>query len=71
MATERTHTFSIKLYIPQTVSKKFVASIHSMSFLSPELPLHLYQFIMPPCWKYCCYVWAGAYTCQIVGPSTY
>ena len=56
MVTERTHIFSIKLYVPQTVSKKFVASIHSMKFLSPELPLYLYQFIMPLCCKYWCYV---------------
>ena len=84
MVPERTHIFSIILYIPQTASKKFVSLIHSMKLLSPELPLYPYQFIIPPFSKYSCYVWAGAYTCylhmlfklqkqvcQTVGPRTY
>ena len=59
---ERTNIFSIKLYIPETLSKKFIALIHSMKFLSPNVPFYRYQFILPPCSKYCCHAWAGIYT---------
>ena len=46
--------------IAKTTSKKIGTLIHSMKFLSPEFVLYLYKFIIWPCIKYCCHVWAGA-----------
>ena len=31
-----------------------------MKFLSSEITLYLYKFIIRPCMKCCCHVWAGA-----------
>ena len=68
--------------IAKTASKKIGALIRSMKFLSPEVALYLYKFIICPCMEYCCHIWAGApscyldlldklqkRTCRIVGPS--
>ena len=83
-------TFSSKLdwdsyiiSIAKTASKKIGALIRSMKFLSPEVALYLYKFIIRPWMEYCCHVWAGAPShyledlldklqkriCRIVGPS--
>ena len=82
-------TFSSKLdwgsyiiSIAKTASKKIVALIRSMKFLSPEVALYLYKSTIRPCMEYCCHVWAGAPSCylelldtlqkricRIVGPS--
>ena len=60
-------TFSSKLdwgsyiiSIPKTASKKILALICPMKFLSPEVALYLYKTTIQPCMKYCCHVWAGA-----------
>ena len=65
-------TLSSKLYwgsyiisTAKTVSKKIGALIHSIKFLSPEIPLYLYKSTIHPCMKYCCYVWAGAPSCYL------
>ena len=68
--------------IAKTGSKKIVALIRSMKFLSPEVALYLYKSTTGPCMEYCCDVWAGAPSCyldlldklqkricRIVGPS--
>ena len=82
-------TFSSKLdwvsyfiSIAKTASKKIVALIRSMKFLSPEVALYLYKSAIRPCIEYCCHVWAGVPSCylelldklqkricRIVGPS--
>ena len=63
--------FSIKLYIPQTVSNKFVVLIHSIKFLSPELALYLYQFIISPWSKYYCrQLLLGQRTANFAGAHT-
>ena len=60
-------TFSSKLdwgfyviSIAKTASKKIVALIHSMKFLSPEAALYLYKSTIRPCMEYYCHIWAGA-----------
>ena len=65
-------TFSSKLdwgsyivSIAKTASKKIGALIHSMKFLSPEVPLYLYKSAIQPCMEYCCHVWAGAPSCYL------
>ena len=82
-------TFSAKLdwvsyiiSITKTASKKIGALIHSMTFLSPDIALHLYKSTIRPLMECCCHVWAGAPSCylelsdklqkrifRIVGPS--
>ena len=59
-------TFSSKLdwgsyiiSIPKTASKKILALICSMKFLSPEVALYLDKTTIQPCMEYCCHVWAG------------
>ena len=56
-------TFSSKLdlgshiiSIVQTASKKILALICSMKFLSPEVALYLYKSTIWPCMEYCCHV---------------
>ena len=62
--------------------KKIYLLFRSMEFLSPEVALYLYKSTTRPCMKYCCHVWAGAFSCflelfdklqkricRIVGPS--
>ena len=65
-------TFSSKLdlgsyiiSIAKTASKKIGPLICSMKFLSPEVALYLYKFIMCPCMEYCCHVLAGAPCCYL------
>ena len=65
-------TFSSKLdwgsyiiSIAKTASKKIVALICSMKFLSAEVALYLYKSTMHLCMEYCCHVWAGAPTCYL------
>ena len=68
--------------IAKTASKKIVALICSMKFLSPEVALYLYKYTICPFTEYCCHVWAGAPSyylelleklqkqiCRTVGPS--
>ena len=68
--------------VAQSVSKKIIALIRPMKFLSSEVALYLYESIIPPCIKYCCRVWRDAlscylemwdklqkWICKIVGPS--
>ena len=82
-------TFSAKLdwvsyiiSITKTASKKIGALIRSMTFLSPDIALHLYKSTIWPLMECCCHVWAGAPSCylelsdklqkrifRIVGPS--
>ena len=66
----RSQRFSAKLNlgfhiisIAKTTSKKIGALICSMTFLSPEVALHLFKSIIWPYMKYLCHVWAGAYNC--------
>ena len=65
-------TFSSKLdwgcyiiSIAKTASKKSVALISFMKFLSPEVALYLYQYAIHPCMEYCCHFWAGAPSCYL------
>ena len=65
-------TFSSKLdwgsyivFFTKTAAKKIGALIHSMKFLSPEVPLYLYKSTTWPCMEYCCHVWAGAPSCYL------
>ena len=51
--------------IAKTASKKIVALIHSMKFLSPEVALYLYKSTIRPYMEYCCHVWAGAPSCYL------
>ena len=46
--------------IAKTASRKIEALICSMKFLSPEVAMYLYKYIIHPCMEYCCHVWAGA-----------
>ena len=82
-------TFSAKLdcvsyiiSITKTASKKIGALIRSMTFLSPDIALHLYKSTIRLLMECCCHVWAGAPSCylelsdklqkrifRIVGPS--
>ena len=65
-------TFSSKLdwgsyivSIVKTASKKIVALIRSMKFLSPEVALYLYKSTIRPCMEYCCHVWACTPNCYL------
>ena len=65
-------TFSSKLdwgsyiiSIDKTASKKIGALIRSMKFLSPEVALYLYKYIIRPCIEHCCHVWADASSCYL------
>ena len=65
-------TFSSKLdwssffiSIAKTASKKIVALICSMKFLSPEVALCLCKSTIHSCMEYCCYIWAGAPSCYL------
>ena len=65
-------TFSSKLdwgsyiiSIAKTASKKIGALIHSMKFLSPEVPLYLYKPTIRSCMEYCCHVRTGAPSCYL------
>ena len=49
--------------IAKAASKKIVALICSMKFLSPEVALYLYKSTIRPCMEYCWHVWAGAPCC--------
>ena len=51
--------------IAKTASKKIVALICSMKFLSPEVALYLYKYTLGPCMEYICHVWAGAPSCYL------
>ena len=51
--------------IAKTASKKIVALICSMNFLSPEVALYLYKYTIGPCMEYICHVWAGAPSCYL------
>ena len=51
--------------IAKTASKKIVALICSMKFLSPEVALYLYKYTQGPCMEYICHVWAGAPSCYL------
>ena len=61
-------TFSSKLdwgsyiiSITESVSKKIGALIHSITFLSSEVALYLYQSTICPCMEYCCHVTPSDY----------
>ena len=65
-------TFSSKLdwhsyiiSIVKTASKKNVALIDSIKFLSPGVALYLYKSTIKPYMEYCCHVWTGAPTCYL------
>ena len=79
-------TFSSKLdwgsyiiSITESVSKKIGALIHSITLLSSEVALYLYQSTICPCMEYCCHVTPSDYMelldklrkrmCRAVGPS--
>ena len=51
--------------IAETASKKIVALIRSMEFLSPGVALYLCKSTVRPCMEYCCLVWAGAPSCYL------
>ena len=52
--------------IAKSASKKIVALICSMKFLSSEVALYLYKSTIHPCMEYCCHIWAGAPSCYLV-----
>ena len=65
-------TFSSKLgwgsytiSIAKTASKKTGASIRSMKFPSPEIPLYLYKSTIQPYMEYCCHIWTAARSCYL------
>ena len=65
-------TFSSKLdwgsyiiSIAKTVSKRVVALIRSMKFLSPEVALYLCKCTIQQCMEYCCHAWTGAPICYL------
>ena len=51
--------------IAKDVSKNISAFLRSMTFLSPESVLYLYQSTIRPCVEYCCHVWAGTCRCYL------
>ena len=51
--------------IAKTASKKIVALISSMKFLSAEVALYLYESTIHPYIKCCCHVWACAPSCYL------
>ena len=51
--------------IAKTASKKIVALIRSIKFLSPEAALYLYKFTIRPSMEYCCHIWAGTPSCYL------
>ena len=51
--------------IATTASKKIVALIRAMKFLSSEGVVYLYKSTIRPCMEYCCHVWAGAPSCYL------
>ena len=65
-------TFSSKLdwvsyiiSIVKTATKKIVALLPSMKFLSPEVALYPYKSTIRPCMEYSCLFWAGAPSCHL------
>ena len=51
--------------IAKTSFKKIGALIRSMTFLSLEVALFLYKFIIWSCMEYCCHVWTGTPSCYL------
>ena len=51
--------------IAKFYSKKNVAWIHSMKFLSPEAALYLHKSTIRLCMEYCCHAWAGGPSCYL------
>ena len=51
--------------IAKYVSEKIGVFIHSMKFLSPEVPLYLYKSIIQPCMGNWCHVRADAPSCYL------
>ena len=51
---------SYSISVAKSASKKIVALIRSMKFLSAEVALYVYKSTIRPCMEYCCQVWAGA-----------
>ena len=51
--------------IAKTITKKIGALIHSVKFLSPEVPLYLYKSTIQPCMECCYLAWAGAPSCYL------
>ena len=49
--------------IAKIASKKIVALIHSVKFLSAEVALYLYKSTICWCIEYCCHVWNGTPIC--------
>ena len=55
----------------KTAFKKIGALICSMSFLSPEVVLYLYESTIQPWMKYCCHLWAGTPSCYFESSISY
>ena len=51
--------------ITKTASKKIVALVSSVKFLSPEVALYLYKCTIRLCMENSCHVWAGAPSCYL------
>ena len=56
---------SYSISVAKSASKKIVALICSMTFLSAEVALYVYKSTIRPCMEYCCQVWAGAPSCYL------
>ena len=56
---------SYSISVAKSASKKIVALIRSMKFLSAEVALYVYKSTIRPCMEYCCQVWAGAPSCYL------
>ena len=76
------HWGSYIISIVKTAAKKIGALIPSMTFLSPEVALYLYESTIRPCMEYCFHLWADApsyylklldklqkWICRTAGPS--
>ena len=53
------------VFVSKAVFKKIGALIRLMKFLSPEVALCLYKYIIQPCMEYCCHAWGGAPSCYM------
>ena len=57
------HSYIIS--IVKSASKKIVALIDSIKFLSPGVALYLYKSTIKPYMEYCCHAWTGAPSCYL------
>ena len=49
----------------KTSSKNTEALLRSMKFLFPDVAFYLYKSTIQSFMEYCCYIWAGAFSCYL------